>query len=474
MHAEMLKVLSTLDYPPSAKAFCKNLIDRAGLLVGYGEERKEYLFRHKTFREYLAGSQLTENIKRNSGMIAPLVAHFGEDWWNEPLTFFMAQADAAMFDRFMEELFDAEVSAEFSQKQQALLQSIIAEAPQKTTDALCNKLLKPKTSANRQRYILDCLKMLGKEEAFANVRYFLESDLAKSKDVISSAESVLSILSPDEMVSIGVSRVYNSINASDYILIPGGKYIYSQTEKEVSVPDIWFAKYPVTNRQYRAFIGFLGGKPSESAKSFTLKAYTEALHELARSGDEAVKGFDTYLKEESDLVKRFSSEREDDRKFNKDEQPVVGVSWFGARAYCLWLTLLSGVEYRLPTEAEWEWAAGGRREEASKVLKVKEYPWGDTPEPTPKYANYADNEGMTTPIGRYPNNGTPEGLYDMAGNVWEWIEDWFDVDRSSKALRGGSWDAIRSNLRCSARGFISPVLSYNSVGFRVIRSGLIF
>ncbi|MBN1929136.1 MAG: NACHT domain-containing protein [Chlorobiaceae bacterium] len=151
MHEEMAKVLGTLDHPPSAEAFCKNLIDRAGLLVELGEERKEYLFRHKTFREYLAGGQLTETIKRNSGLIAPLVEHFGEDWWSEPLTFFMAQADAEVFDKFMEVLFDSEVSAEFSQKQQTLLQTVIAEAPQKTTEALCRKLLVPETTANRQR-----------------------------------------------------------------------------------------------------------------------------------------------------------------------------------------------------------------------------------------------------------------------------------------------------------------------------------
>ena len=486
MHAEMQKVLSTLDHPPTAEAFCKNLIDRAGLLVGYGEERKEYLFRHKTFREYLAGSQLTEKIKRNSGMIAPLVAHFGEDWWNEPLTFFMAQADATMFDRFMEELFDSEVSAEFSQKQQALLQTIIAEAPQKTTDALCKKLLMPETTANRQRYILDCLKAIKKLDALEAMLDFQMKGLARDKEVENRAEEVdftlsalLSVSFREALEKAGAAVKRNVfINPyefdAQYIRIPGGRYIYSQTEKEVSIPDHWFAKYPVTNRQYRAFIEFLSGKPLENDWILSVNAFKAALHELANSRNESVKGFDEYLKKEPDLIVRFRSRYDDDRKYNKDDQPIVGVSWYAARAYCLWLSMLSGEEYRLPTEQEWEWAAGGRREEPGKVLKVKEYPWGDTPDPTPKYANYADNEGMTTPIGRYPYNGTPEGLYDMAGNVWEWIEDWFDVDSSSKALRGGSWDAIRSNLRCSARGFISPVLSYNSVGFRVIRPSPVF
>jgi formylglycine-generating enzyme required for sulfatase activity len=85
-------------------------------------------------------------------------------------------------------------------------------------------------------------------------------------------------------------------------------------------------------------------------------------------------------------------------------------------------------------------SAGGRREEPDKVLKVREYPWGDKPEPTPKHANYNGNEGATTPVGRYPDGATPEGLYDMAGNVWEWMENWYDEHPEYKSVRGGSWN----------------------------------
>jgi formylglycine-generating enzyme required for sulfatase activity len=485
MHAEMEKVLSTFDHPPSAEAFCRNLIDRAGLLVELGETRKEYLFRHKTFREYLAGGQLTEAIKRNSGLIAPLVEHFGEDWWNEPLTFFMAQADATMFDRFMEELFKSKVSAEFSSKQQTLLQTIITEAPQKTTEALCRKLLMPDTTANRQRYILDCLKVVGKKAAAADVRNFINKGFSTHTEIATTeigrkAVEVFNVLvNRDidakclrvELAKISQNESSNVFITSfeqgaQYILIPGGKYIYSVTEKEVSVPDRWFAKYPVTNRQYRSFVGFLAGKPEEHTKELSVTAYTRALQDLARSGNDAVKGFDEYFNKDHDLVKRFTSGYDDDRKFNKDDQPVVGVSWFDARAYCLWLSMLTGEEFRLPTEQEWEWAVGGRREEPRKVLKVREYPWGDKPEPTPKHANYGQNEGATTPVGRYPDGATPEGLYDMAGNVWEWMEDWASM--GWKALRGGSWYYGPENLRCLMRNSFSPVSRYYDFGFRVV------
>ena len=490
MHKEMQKVLSTLDHPPSAEVFCKNLIDRAGLLVEYGEERREYLFRHKTFREYLAGSQLTEKIKRNSGLIAPLVEHFGEDWWNEPLAFFMAQADAAMFDTFMEALFDSGVSAEFSSKQQTLLQNLITEAPQKTTDSLCRKLLKPDTTANRQRYILDCLKMLEKVESFEALSTFILDRLAHDNDIESKAEEVYNILLSKQLSithgKLPTNTKPRSISGlirnpfeydAQYILIPGGKYIYSQPEpkgKEVTVPDRWFARYPVTNRQYRSFISFLAGKQPEFKATLNVKAYTQALQELANSRNEAVKGFDKYLKDEADLVKRFMSRYDDDRKFNKDDQPVVGVSWFDARAYCLWLSMLSGEEYRLPTEQEWEWAAGGRREETGKVLQVKKYPWGDKPEPTANHANFNENEGATTPVGRYPDGSTPEGLYDMAGNVWEWMDDWYDDDRDMKALRGGSWYGTPGYLRCPVRDYVNPVSWFSFCGFRVVRPSPVF
>lgn len=487
MHSEMQKVLTTLDHPPTAVVFCKNLVDRAGLLVEYGEERREYLFRHKTFREYLAGSQLTENIKRNSGLIALMVEHFGEDWWNEPITFFMAQADAGMFDKFMECLFDSEVSEEFSSKQQSLLQTVVAEAPQKTTNALNKKLLEPDTTANRQRYILDCLQSLEKAEASEAVGRFMRDGLAHSSEIASKAEEVFDVLFArsaippllkKELTKLRQKKSSNIITNpfefdAQYIRIPGGKYIYSQPEPDgtaVTVPDRWFAKYPVTKRQYRSFIEFLVGKQPEFNAALNVKVYSQALQELANSRNEAVKGFKSYLKEESDLVQRFMSKYDEDRKFNKDDQPVVGVSWYAARAYCLWLSMLSGEEYRLPTEQEWEWAAGGRREEAGKVQMVKEYPWGDKPEPTAKHANFNENEGATTPVGRYPDGATPEGLYDMAGNVWEWMEDWSDNRFKYKALRGGSWGSRPGNLRCRVRDNDNPVnWIYGYVGFRVVR-----
>lgn len=205
-----------------------------------------------------------------------------------------------------------------------------------------------------------------------------------------------------------------------YILVPGSKYKYSVTGEKIEVPDLYFAQYPVTNKQYRRFI--------------------EALPEERRE--------------------EFRNYVQDDRRFSGDDQPVVGVSWYAAKAYCEWLTKNSKYEFifRLPTEKEWEWAAGGGN---------RKYPWGNE-EPDETRANYGGNVGQTTPVGAYPAGATPEGLMDMAGNVWEWMENWYDKDEDVRALRGGSWSSPAENLPCAARYLYFPDYLWVVYGFRVV------
>ncbi|MGA2642488.1 MAG: SUMF1/EgtB/PvdO family nonheme iron enzyme [Spirochaetia bacterium] len=190
-------------------------------------------------------------------------------------------------------------------------------------------------------------------------------------------------------------------------------------------------------------------------------------------------------------------------KFSGPDQPVVGVSWYEAVAFCNWLSVrerltpayessgradLSASGYRLPTEVEWEYAAakGGPGE------RKRIYPWGDTWDPAlavcqvkPAGAAKSANVGSKSPGG-----DTPQGLADMAGNVWEWCSDNREGDASiarsgtsdryyfqgdspgqSFVLRGGSWVIDFPNgLRSAFRSFASdPGLQYNVYGFRVVR-----
>lgn len=163
--------------------------------------------------------------------------------------------------------------------------------------------------------------------------------------------------------------------------------------------------------------------------------------------------------------------------FNHSEQPVVSVSWFDAEHYCRWLSELSGRSYRLPTEAEWEKAAKGGREDAL-------YAWGnEPPEAHEEYVRrWAGNVSCPLPVGQGSPNGY--GLYDIGENVHEWCADWYSRDYYAcspernpagpavgerRASRGGAWRHHIKASRCSARSSIPPDFKYSDYGFRVAR-----
>ena len=458
MQTKMQVSLDTMNNFPSVEEFCDYLVDRAGVLVAYGND---YLFRHKTFREYLASVELVKNVLRSPKNLDTVIAAFGEDWWDEPIKFFIAQGDAEIFDLFMEKLFSSPQSEELAQERQRLLQTIIEEAPQKKVNALCKKLLHPKTTPNRQRLILDCLKTINQPAALDALQEFRAKEFAKNKDITSRTDEVIRSLGGQVDV-YGTTRSIVNPNEdnAEYILIKKGSYIDSTTKEQKDVEnDLYFAKYPVTNKRYRSFIAALG-KSSE---------LMEKLNEIAQNSTWDSE-FANYLKKaQNNLAALFRSTYDEDRKFGGDDQPVVGITWYAAQAYALWLSLLQGKpdSYRLPNEVEWQWAAGGRQGEA--VQKVREYPWPDDKgEPNTKLLNYGYNVGATTPVASYPDGATPEGLYDMAGNVREWTDSWWDETRSNRVLRGGSWLSNAGGCRSAFRNYDSPDYRDSYIGFRLV------
>jgi formylglycine-generating enzyme required for sulfatase activity len=166
----------------------------------------------------------------------------------------------------------------------------------------------------------------------------------------------------------------------------------------------------------------------------------------------------------------------------EENHPVVGVSWNDAQAYATWLTELTGKSYRLPSEAEWEYAA--------RAGTTTRYWWGDAA-PTQR-ANFntpdpkvwpPDRRHSTVPVDTFEPN--PWGLYNVHGNTWEWCEDswhesydsapldgsaWVDRDGLLRVLRGGSWYGLAGHLRGAQRSRDIFVWYYSDNGFRLARS----
>jgi len=497
MHKFMQPILDGIMGKPSAEAFCKNLRDRAGLLADYAHQR--YIFRHKSFMEFLAALQLWKECLGKPKRIDRLIQYFTDNWWEEPIRFFIAQADAQLFDRFMVRFFQSKVSRQLEANKHTLLLNLVKEAPLKRIDGLKGVLSNPKLEDNQRRYVLDCLKAVGTTEAIQTIaevdkRGWSANNISYAEDMVREYERQSGIAGERIAVvrEVTLSKGLDQEGANsfrnpweydvEYIKIPGATYEFSVTKKEVTVPDFYLCKYTVTNKRYRRFIDYLAGKEPELHERMPLTIFSQKLLQYA----EYVEGYREYLvKDSQDLFKRLRSRYDDDKDFNEGDQPVVGVSWYGARSYCFWLSCLEAVMvhginldkikdlreiaglYRLPREEEWEWAAGGEADGT-----IRKYPWAQKKgEPSDLLANYDNIVGKTTPVGRYPEGATPTGLMDMAGNVWEWMANYYhDDDNNSTALRGGSWVVTVNSLRCLARYDLYPRNQWDYNGFRPLRS----
>ncbi|MBA3963092.1 MAG: formylglycine-generating enzyme family protein [Chthoniobacterales bacterium] len=169
-----------------------------------------------------------------------------------------------------------------------------------------------------------------------------------------------------------------------------------------------------------------------------------------------------------------------------DRHPAVYVNAAEAAKFCQWLSTQERRRYRLPTEAEWEYAARG--------TDGRQYPWGSQTG-RGDLANFADRNTVfawsdrevddgyaeSSPVGAFPLGASPFGIEDMAGNVWEWCLDFFEPYRGTaktnprgaksgmkKVYRGGSWKSRFNSLRATTRGSNSPTYSCNDLGFRIV------
>ncbi|MCB1947530.1 SUMF1/EgtB/PvdO family nonheme iron enzyme [Nitrosomonas sp.] len=179
--------------------------------------------------------------------------------------------------------------------------------------------------------------------------------------------------------------------------------------------------------------------------------------------------FDDY----DDFCKHASRKIPVDEDWGRENRPVINVSWHGAQDYCAWLSEQTGRHYRLPSEAEWEYACRAG----------KQTPYYTGANISLDQANFNRNVGKTAPVGSYPPNDF--GLYDMHGNVFEWCQDirhknykgapsdgssWEKGNSEYRVLRGGSWDDDPEGVRSSARSGNHPDDRDYNIGFRVLCS----
>ncbi|MCY2990331.1 MAG: SUMF1/EgtB/PvdO family nonheme iron enzyme [Planctomycetota bacterium] len=391
--------------------------DRSGLFVGFDVTR--YGFQHLSFQEFLAAEEIVKQ-----GLHGRLVEQFGRSWWREPTLLALGMDDPQFQTAFFCEL----IRSPQCQQHLDLALTCMRETLAPDVAPFVAALGDPSLPWHVRHACVLFLREIGGAEAAAA----LQAALGDSEDQVASAarDALLRLgkLTPEAVGTVAAiaDGIINTQDGTELIRIPAGEFWLGSDDgpenerpkQRVHLDEYYIARNPVTNAQYRRFMEATGhGKPSFW----------------------------------------------DDKRFNQPNQPVVGVRWHDAMAYCKWAGL------RLPTERQWEKAARG--------IDGRGWPWGNAP-PDAKRCNFNQNVGATTEVGSYPDGASPYGCLDMAGNVWEWCatkwrESYRDPPDESpeghayRVLRGGSWYDDAESVRCVRRGRHDPDWGvHQSVGFR--------
>jgi formylglycine-generating enzyme required for sulfatase activity len=259
-------------------------------------------------------------------------------------------------------------------------------------------------------------------------------------------------------------------DGAEMVLVPAGEFVMGSNDvdiKEVAprhkvhVNGFYMDKYEVT---IELFVKFLNAVIDPEIEEDRAKRYSWVVIRNDIEFPERGEWWPTEIIFEDGKHKAFEGLK---------TLPVVAVGWDAAQSYCLW------VQERLPTEAEWERAARGG-------LEGKDYPWGDEiPIGGVIFGRKWIDNHLPPPMGRV-GNYLPNryGLFDMAGNVWEWCYDWYDPkyyrasprknplgpeSGTEKVLRGGSWFNGSLSLRVAHRNFAAPSRLHDAVGFRCVK-----
>jgi formylglycine-generating enzyme required for sulfatase activity len=402
--------------------FVKRTREEAGILAMSGDGAGRCGFLHLSFQEYLASDYAASENQAEF-----LAQHASESWWRE-VALLSLRGSRSYCDSF----FRALLAAGVAENNADLFDRCLTEALHPVAAPFLEAL---RTAAGKPvgailRLVRGLVKKMPTEE-----RQELEQICrvaAKSSDAqsVSFAQEILSELGVS-LPKIGPRTYLHQRTGITFIEIPAGEFQMGENPSHLVrlTKPFWLAKYPVTNSQYALFLLSMSAKGKKSQPDYW-----------------------------------------EDRRFNQPEQPVVGVSWDDAQAYCEWAGC------RLPTEAEWEYSCRAGSEHA--------YCFGDDESLLGEYAWFRDNSKVQTqPVGTKKPNAW--GLHDMHGNVWEWCQDWYGeypsdvaVDPvgpkrgSYRVIRGGGWDDSAANCRAADRDGSVPAFRNISLGVRLCLSSV--
>lgn len=409
-----------------ARSFIELMRRDTGLLQERGYRRFGFL--HLTFEEYLAARAVLESVAV-SGPEAVIARYAADARWRE------------------------------------VLRLTVAAAPQRTARGLLLQLLATATApADRGRPVVlagECLLDIGRSSATKQAYDAVLTALAK---LPGDAETPLEtrVAAGQVLGCLGDPRIPSATNnwqaAGYWCLVEPGPYWHGDERdgllRATVLPyDLRVARFVVTNSQFGAFIDANGyGDPRwwSSAGQAFLAAAGRSIAQPALWGSP---------------------------QFNSPSQPVVGVSWYEAAAYCAWFTSLGHRVGWLPTDAVVRLLTAAEWERAARGTDRRRYPWGDAP-PDPERANY-DATGLRAPapVGCFPRGISPCGALDVAGNVWEWTASCSDEDHATPladavadarpTICGGAFNWDATHLGCGSRYWFNPSYRHNLLGFRV-------
>jgi formylglycine-generating enzyme required for sulfatase activity len=433
---------------------------RAGLIQA-SDAGDEYSFPHQTFQEYLAGIELLGGVNP----LERVLAQRNDDRWRRPI------------------LLGVEHLALSSLDLPYRLLSRLVEEPGRTAPQCAFDLLLAQEIANdlgwawlEQR---DPLFSGLKRRLAAALAATLGEPSAPARDLVQAGDALAELgdprpgvcTLPPAMLDLPGGSFVIGITPEEIQRLPKDEQRYfarSQNEQSVTIAAFTLARYPVTNAQYQLFIDAGGYDPAAPWWDAPARAW------LSRD-DVATEGLERWQRRDhKDRPEWWEKER---FGIARPNYPVVGVSWYEASAFCRWLTqhLNDGCAYRLPSEAEWEYAARGT---ARRI-----YPWGDA-EPDAERANFKRIYDGASAVGCFPRGATPEGVFDLAGNVWEWTCSEYrpypyDPDDGRETgdepaekrftTRGGSWLNRPFSLRAANRYLNTPDTYNDLLSFRLAR-----